>query len=75
MTPTAAEQPKATVKAHATAILRKLGASTRTQAVVLAGRLAREIGRRTAPEAREGTSPLIEANEQGSSDHRNGREE
>jgi DNA-binding NarL/FixJ family response regulator len=33
---------EATVKAHVTAILRKLGASTRTQAVLLAGRLARE---------------------------------
>jgi DNA-binding NarL/FixJ family response regulator len=33
---------EATVKAHMTAILRKLGASTRTQAVLLAGRLARE---------------------------------
>jgi DNA-binding NarL/FixJ family response regulator len=33
---------EATVKAHVTAILRKLGASTRTQAVLLAARLARE---------------------------------
>jgi DNA-binding NarL/FixJ family response regulator len=33
---------EATVKAHMTAILRKLGASTRTQAVLIAGRLARE---------------------------------
>jgi DNA-binding NarL/FixJ family response regulator len=33
---------EATVKAHMTVILRKLGASTRTQAVLLAGRLARE---------------------------------
>ena len=31
---------EATVKAHMTAILRKLGASNRTQAVLLAGRLA-----------------------------------
>jgi DNA-binding NarL/FixJ family response regulator len=33
---------EATVKAHMTEILRKLGATTRTQAVLLAGRLARE---------------------------------
>jgi DNA-binding NarL/FixJ family response regulator len=33
---------EATVKAHMTVILRKLGASNRTQAVLLAGRLARE---------------------------------
>lgn len=33
---------EATVKAHMTAILRKLGAANRTQAVLLAGRLARE---------------------------------
>jgi DNA-binding NarL/FixJ family response regulator len=33
---------EATVKAHMTIILRKLGASNRTQAVLLAGRLARE---------------------------------
>ena len=31
---------EATVKAHMTAILRKLGASNRTQAVLMAGRLA-----------------------------------
>jgi DNA-binding NarL/FixJ family response regulator len=31
---------EATVKAHMTAILRKLGAANRTQAVLLAGRLA-----------------------------------
>jgi DNA-binding NarL/FixJ family response regulator len=31
---------EATVKAHMTAILRKLGANNRTQAVLLAGRLA-----------------------------------
>jgi DNA-binding NarL/FixJ family response regulator len=30
----------ATVKAHVTAILRKLGVTTRTQAVLAAGRLA-----------------------------------
>jgi DNA-binding NarL/FixJ family response regulator len=33
---------EATVKAHMTVILRKLGAANRTQAVLLAGRLARE---------------------------------
>ncbi|HVN42011.1 MAG TPA: LuxR C-terminal-related transcriptional regulator, partial [Steroidobacteraceae bacterium] len=31
---------EATVKAHVTAILRKLGVATRTQAVLAAGRLA-----------------------------------
>src|SRR5690606_10839270 len=31
---------EATIKAHVTAILRKLGASNRTQAVLMAGRLA-----------------------------------
>ncbi|HLT45563.1 MAG TPA: response regulator transcription factor [Luteimonas sp.] len=35
---------EATVKAHMTAILRKLGASNRTQAVLIAGRLALEPG-------------------------------
>ncbi len=40
---------EATVKAHVTAILRKLGAANRTQAVLLAGRLARQ------PEGRTGT--------------------
>ena len=33
---------EATVKAHMTAILRKLGAANRTQAALLAGRLARD---------------------------------
>jgi DNA-binding NarL/FixJ family response regulator len=33
---------EATVKAHMTEILRKLGAANRTQAVLLAGRLARD---------------------------------
>jgi DNA-binding NarL/FixJ family response regulator len=33
---------EATVKAHVTVILRKLGAMNRTQAVLFAGRLARE---------------------------------
>jgi DNA-binding NarL/FixJ family response regulator len=33
---------EATVKAHMTAILRKLGAANRTQAALLAARLARE---------------------------------
>ena len=31
---------EATIKAHMTAILRKLGASNRTQAVLIAGKLA-----------------------------------
>ena len=35
-----AELHEATIKAHMTAILRKLGASNRTQAVLIAGRLA-----------------------------------
>lgn len=35
---------EATVKAHMTVILRKLGVANRTQAVLLAGRLAREPG-------------------------------
>jgi DNA-binding NarL/FixJ family response regulator len=35
---------EATVKAHMTAILRKLGASNRTQAVLIAGRLALDPG-------------------------------
>lgn len=35
---------EATIKAHMTAILRKLGASNRTQAVLIAGRLALEPG-------------------------------
>ncbi len=35
---------EATIKAHMTAILRKLGASNRTQAVLLAGRLAIDPG-------------------------------
>jgi DNA-binding NarL/FixJ family response regulator len=42
---------EATVKAHMTAILRKLGASNRTQAALLAGRLARDPDEiRPAPE-------------------------
>jgi DNA-binding NarL/FixJ family response regulator len=42
---------EATVKAHMTAILRKLGASNRTQAALLAGRLARDPNEiRPAPE-------------------------
>jgi DNA-binding NarL/FixJ family response regulator len=45
---------EATVKAHMTAILRKLGASNRTQAVLLAGRLARESSEiRSLPEGVE----------------------
>lgn len=45
---------EATVKAHMTVILRKLGAANRTQAVLLAGRLAREPGEmRPLPEGVE----------------------
>jgi DNA-binding NarL/FixJ family response regulator len=40
---------EATIKAHMTAILRKLGASNRTQAVLLAGRLAIDPGAVTLP--------------------------
>lgn len=42
------EVSEATIKAHMTAILRKLGAHSRTQAVLLAGRLTLE-GRSSAP--------------------------
>jgi DNA-binding NarL/FixJ family response regulator len=35
---------EATIKAHVTAILRKLGANNRTQAVLIAGRLALDPG-------------------------------
>jgi DNA-binding NarL/FixJ family response regulator len=42
------------VKAHVTAILRKLGVATRTQAVLLAGRLAVDRGAvRVPPEDAE----------------------
>jgi DNA-binding NarL/FixJ family response regulator len=45
---------EATVKAHVTAILRKLGVATRTQAVLAAGRLATERARvRPPPEDAE----------------------
>jgi DNA-binding NarL/FixJ family response regulator len=45
---------EATVKAHVTAILRKLGVATRTQAVLAAGRLATERARvRLPPEESE----------------------
>lgn len=44
---------EATIKAHMTAILRKLGASNRTQAVLIAGRLALEPGV-MAPQPDEG---------------------
>jgi DNA-binding NarL/FixJ family response regulator len=45
---------EATVKAHVTAILRKLGVATRTQAVLLAGRLAVDRGAvRVPPEDAE----------------------
>jgi DNA-binding NarL/FixJ family response regulator len=40
---------EATIKAHMTAILRKLGASNRTQAVLIAGRLALDPGSIVAP--------------------------
>ncbi|GAB2667431.1 response regulator transcription factor [Arenimonas aestuarii] len=40
---------EATVKAHMTAILRKLGASNRTQAVLMAGRLAVDPGPEPGP--------------------------
>ena len=40
---------EATVKAHMTAILRKLGANNRTQAVLMAGRLALDPGSVQAP--------------------------
>jgi len=43
---------EATIKAHMTAILRKLGAHSRTQAVLIAGRLTLE-GRGTPPPADE----------------------
>ncbi|MES2858544.1 MAG: response regulator transcription factor [Pseudomonadota bacterium] len=41
---------EATVKAHMTAVLRKLGASNRTQAVLIAGRLALDPDSVVAPE-------------------------
>ena len=44
---------EATVKAHMTVILRKLGASNRTQAVLLAGRLARDSEMKPLPEGVE----------------------
>ena len=44
---------EATVKAHMTAVLRKLGASNRTQAVLVAGRLALDPGA-VAPPPGEG---------------------
>ena len=44
---------EATIKAHMTAILRKLGASNRTQAVLIAGRLALEPGA-VKPQPEEG---------------------
>ena len=40
---------EATIKAHMTAILRKLGASNRTQAVLIAGKLALDPGSIVAP--------------------------
>ncbi len=44
---------EATVKAHMTVILRKLGASNRTQAALLAGRLARDSEIKPLPEGIE----------------------
>jgi DNA-binding NarL/FixJ family response regulator len=44
---------EATIKAHMTAILRKLGASNRTQAVLIAGRLALDPGT-VKPQPEEG---------------------
>jgi DNA-binding NarL/FixJ family response regulator len=47
---------EATIKAHMTAILRKLGVHTRTQAVMLAGRLALDQAQvRAPPDEEEGT--------------------
>lgn len=48
---------EATVKAHMTAILRKLGASSRTQAVLLAGRLTLD-GRGPPPDAEDERSSI-----------------
>src|SRR3546814_16557942 len=42
---------EATVKAHVTAILRKLGANNRTQAVLIAGRLPPDPGTNKLPPA------------------------
>lgn len=44
---------EATVKAHMTAIMQKLGATNRTQAVVIAQRLALDRGSGTAPPAQD----------------------
>ena len=40
---------EATIKAHVTAVLRKLGVSNRTQAVLMAGRLALDPDRLVPP--------------------------
>lgn len=45
---------EATIKAHMTAVLRKLGASNRTQAVLVAGRLALDPGSIVAPPPDDG---------------------
>jgi len=47
---------EATVKAHMTAILRKLGASNRTQAVLIAGHLALDPEGANAPQQRDDTA-------------------
>ncbi|MDH5822000.1 response regulator transcription factor [Luteimonas sp. RD2P54] len=47
---------EATVKAHMSAILRKLGATNRTQAVLIAGRLALDPGAVTAPPEEPGAA-------------------
>ena len=44
---------EATIKAHMTAILRKLGAHSRTQAVLLAGKLTLEGRAATVPSSDE----------------------
>ena len=52
---------EATVKAHVTAILRKLGVATRTQAVLAAGRLAVDRVEREAAARRRGVSQALAA--------------
>ena len=52
----ALEVSEATVKAHVSAVLQKLGADNRTQAVIVARRLAAELGSRPADVARPSQS-------------------